>query len=150
MRNFFKRNIMEASFYLSAFAILISLVNLFWSIYIGLRDRGKLKATSKLYAENKDSGVSYIKVKAVNHGRRAIILTMLWVDFPNRPSIGTYLKDHALRLGENEEFTETIRAGDHYTFSQEGEEAIDLWFEDTLGKRYKVKNAKKHLKMLWS
>ena len=141
---------MEGLFYLSAClsacAILISLISLAWSIHIGRRDRGKLKATSKLYRS--DSGVPYLQVKAVNHGRRPVILTMLGADFPGGWG-GIYLEKGTFRLGENEAFEETVRAGDHYTMSHEGEEAIDLWFEDTLCRRYRVKNAKEHLKELW-
>jgi hypothetical protein len=137
--------IMKVSFYLSVCALLVSLFSLVWSIHIGRRDRGKIEATSRLI---KYGDTQCLEVKAVNCGRRPIILTMLWRDFKGG-AVGSYLKDHALRLGENEPFEITMRPGDTYTMSQEGEEAIGLWFEDTVGRRYKVKNAKKNLKKLW-
>lgn len=140
--------IMETSAYLAACAIVISFVSLAWAIHIGRRDRGKLKATSELCKEY-ESDFEYLRVKAVNCGRRPVILTMLGADFPSGHWLGTYLRDKMLHLSEGEAFEETIRAGDHYTMSDEGEEAIDLWFEDTLGQRYKVKKAKKHLKELY-
>jgi len=37
---------MEISLYLSIFAVLISCTSLIWSIYVGYRDRGNIKATS--------------------------------------------------------------------------------------------------------
>ncbi len=140
---------MEVLFYLSVCAISISLISLVWSIHIGRRDRGKLRATSRLYFNGPDSDVQHLEIKAVNHGRRPIILRILGSDFSDGSREGIYLKKGGLRLGENEEFEKTIRAGDSYSMSHEGEEAIDLWFEDTLGRCYRVKNAKENLEKLW-
>jgi hypothetical protein len=138
---------MKVSLYLSAFAILISLISLVWSIHIGRRDRGRIKATSKLLKSVSRS--LYLEVRAVNHGRRPVILTMLITDFANGSSFGSYLiPEEKCRLEEGEFFEQAIKAGDNYTISHEGVEAINFWFEDTLGNRYKVKNAKKHLKVL--
>jgi len=139
---------MEVSFYLSAGAILISISSLTWSIHIGRRDRGKLKATSKFYQPAPGYGSPYLKVKAVNHGRRPVILTMLGSDFSDGSSSTMVLKNHALRLGENEAYEEDLRVADGCTMTEEGEEAIDLWFEDTLGRRHKVENAKENLRKL--
>lgn len=140
---------MEVSFYLSACAISVSLISLVWSIHIGRRDHGKLKATSKLYYSGPESDVQYLQVRAVNHGRRPVILRMLGLDFGDGSWEGIYLKDGGLRLGENEVFEKDIRVGDSYSMSHECEEAIGLWFEDTLGRRYRVKNAKENLEKLW-
>jgi uncharacterized protein (DUF2345 family) len=62
---------------------------------------------------------------------------------------GSYIEEKEGRLAENEKYEITIRAGDSDTMSPDGEEAVDFWFEDTLGRRYKVKNAKENLKKLW-
>jgi len=51
---------------------------------------------------------------------------------------------------EGERYKIIIRPGDHYSFSHEGEEAINYWLEDTLGRRHKINNAKNHIKKLWS
>lgn len=141
---------MEVSFYLSVCAISVSLISLVWTIHIGRRDRGKLKASSTLYYSGLNSGVQHLEIKAVNHGRWPIILTMLGSDFPDGSWKGTHLEKGGVGLGENEAFKEHIRAGDNYSISDEGEEAIDLWFEDTLGRRYRVKNAKGNLEKIWS
>ena len=138
---------MEASFYLSVCALLVSLFSVVWSIHIGRRDRGKIEANSEL--SRSIGGVLCIEVKAVNRGRRPIILTKLWTDVQGGQSFGTYLKDEVLRLDENEQFKIEIPPGDKYTMSQKGERAIAFWLEDTLGRRYRVKNAKKNLKALW-
>jgi len=62
---------------------------------------------------------------------------------------GSYIEKKDSRLAENEKYEITIRAGDSNTMSPDGEIAVDFWFEDTLGRRYKVKNAKENLKKLW-
>ena len=48
-------------------------------------------------------------------------------------------------MGENEKFTEDIELTDRRLLSREGDAILDLRFEDTLGGRYRVKDAKKHL-----
>ncbi len=138
---------MEMSVYLSIGAFIISLCSLAWSIHIGRRDRGKLRTTCKLYST--ESNYRHLEVKAVNQGRRTVILAMFGANFPDGSWNGTHLEKPGIRVSENEAFTLSIKVGDHNILSPEGEEAIDLWFEDTLGRRYKVKNAKDNLRKLW-
>ena len=85
----------------------------------------------------------------MNHGRRPVILSMLGSKLSDGTWYGTYLKDRAVRLGENEAFSKTIEYDDYVDVLIEGDIPTDLWFEDTLGRRYKVKGAKEHLKKLW-
>lgn len=90
-----------------------------------------------------------MEVKARNYGRRPVILTALWSESSSGDAWCTDLENWAVRLGENDRFEITIEAYDTSTVSpMDGEEAVDLWFEDTLGRRYKIKNAKQHLKKL--
>ena len=66
-----------------------------------------------------------------------------------RRRIGIYIGGYktGVRLGENERFSESIDESHHMLFDQEtGAAVTNLWFEDTLGRRYPVRNAKKHLK----
>ena len=149
---------MEISLYLSIFAVLISCVSLIWSIYVGYRDRGNIKATSEIYyfeltsySEKPSKKIPKLKIKAVNCGRRPVILSMFGADYSNGSWSGTYIEKESGRLTENEKYEITINAEDRDTMSPdgEGEGAVDLWIEDTLGRRYKVKNAKENLKILW-
>lgn len=138
---------MEVSFYFSITAILISLASLGWSIHIGNRDKGKLLVKSKLY--NIDSG-PFIRIKAVNYGRRPIILTTLWACYPDKTASGTMLQEK--RLNENEQFERDINEHDLVYFDDEGneKEVIDYYLEDTIGRTYKVKNIKENLKTIKS
>jgi len=140
---------MGISLYLSIGAIIIASISLFWSIYLGYRDRGNIKATSKISYDGPDSKYFHLQVKTVNYGRRPVILSMFGADYSDGTRGGTYIEKESGRLTENEKYEITIRAGDSDTMSPDGEEAIDFWFEDTLGRRYKVKNAKENLKKLW-
>jgi hypothetical protein len=65
---------------------------------------------------------------------------------------GTYIGDHktGIRLGENEKFSEDIDDLHHMLFDHEKSVAVsDFWFEDTLGRRYPVKRAKKQLEQFF-
>jgi len=141
----------NATDYVAIAALLVSLTSLGFSIYFGFLDRSHLKASSKYNPEWEHSS-AHITVSAVNHGRRPIILTLFGGTYEDGNWEGTSLeKDRAgLRLDENERFQETIRSGHdmlHSTLT--GSRITDLWFQDTLGRRYKVKNSKKNVKLFW-
>ena len=144
---------MEISLYLSIGAIIIACISLFWSIYLGHRDRGNIKATSKIcytdiasYSEKPPTRYSYLEIKAVNCGRRPVILSMLGTDYSDGSWGDTLIEKEGGHLGENEEYKKTVNAGDSDMISSKGKITVDFWFEDTLGRRYKVKNAKENLK----
>jgi len=144
---------MEISFYLSILAILISCISLIWSIYVGYRDRGNVKATSEIdyieitsYSEKPSKIIPNLKIKAVNCGRRPVILSMFGADYADGTCNKTYIEKRSGRLSENEKYEITIVAGDSKIISPERGMATDCWFEDTLGRRYKVKNAEENLK----
>lgn len=142
----------DTSLHLSLIAILFSAISLIWSIHIGNRDRGKLRASSRIYKDA--SGNLFMEIKAVNCGRRPVILTMLRSHFADGTWSGVYLgNNNMLRLDEKESFKQTVRPGDNYTlFSDKGDvkETIDFSFEDTLGRVYRVKHARKHLRKIWA
>ena len=147
---------MGISLYLSIGAIIIACISLFWSIYLGYRDRGNIKATSEIYyieltsySEKPSKNIPNLKIMAVNCGRRSVILSMLGTNYSDGSWGGSYIEKENSHLAENEKYEKTFNAGDSDTMSPEGEIAVDFWFEDTLGRRYKVKNAKENLKKLW-
>lgn len=89
---------MGISFYLSIFAVLISCISLSWSIYIGYRDRGNIKATSEIYSNGPNSNIFHLQVKAVNCGRRPVIISMLGSDYSNGSRGGSYIEKEVGRL----------------------------------------------------
>ncbi|MHB8519975.1 MAG: hypothetical protein ACYDH9_04385 [Limisphaerales bacterium] len=103
------------------------------------------------YAAQEDRPPS-MRVEAVNVGRRAVILTLFGGYYEDGRWRGTYIGDSntGVRLGENERFTEDMDDRHHMLFDCEAEVAVtDLWFEDTLGRRYRVKGARKHLQQFF-
>jgi len=147
---------MGISLYLSIGVIIIACISLGWKIYLGHRDRGNIKATSNIYyidltsySEKPSKNIPNLKIMAVNCGRRPVILSMFGVDYFGGTQGGSYIDKKDGRLAENEKYEINIRVGDSNTMSPDGEEAVDFWFKDTLGRRYKVKNAKENLKKLW-
>lgn len=135
---------------ISALALVISVTSLGLSAHVAFRDRGRLRTKSTFYAAHEDRSPSMC-VEAVNAGRRPVILTVFGGYYENGQSRGTYIGDYktGVQLGENEKFSENIDALHHMLFDQEtGAAVTDLWFQDTLGRRHRVKGAKKHLQRL--
>ena len=138
---------MDASFYFSIIAILISLASFGWSIHIGNRDKGKLLVKSELYSMDKGKE-HFIRIKAVNYGRRPIILTTLWARYSDNTSSGTIWQEK--RLNENEKFEEDLTIHDLIYIDEDGneKEIVDYYLEDTVGRTYKIKNIREHLKRM--
>lgn len=146
---------MDLSLILSVIAIIISIISLSWNIFIGWRDKGNIKATSEIYyieiqkfVENKTIKIPKLKVKAVNCGRRPVILERLDIKYANNKYGEIPIDREAGYLSENESHELEIGPFDHNTFPSDGKNAVNLWFVDTLGKRYIVKDAIINLKKL--
>lgn len=139
---------MPSSEIISAFAFAISVTSLGLSAYVALRDRGRVRAKSTFYAATEGRPAS-MRVEAVNIGRRPVILTLFGGYYENGCWSAVHIGDYkrGVRLEENERFRENIDGLHHMLFYPEtGAAVTDLWFEDTLGRRYRVRGAKKNLK----
>ena len=146
-----------ASFWLSAVAIVVSIASFAHTIYRAWLDRANLRATSTFFGPSEYDSMPKMLVRITNSGRRPAILRLLGAQFGSGRWSGTYLgeKEKGHRLEENEWWEGTLRAHDHYLSApgnsdDAGEETMDLWFEDSLGQRYAVKDAKKHLAFLYA
>lgn len=135
---------------ISLVALFVSVVSLGFSTYFGLRDRAVLR-TSSSYSGGWEGGSASVTVSVVNAGRRPIVIRM-WAGAENDKNwVGTYIgaEQRGLRLGEHERFDLTLRSHDLYATTPEDDFWIaDLWFEDTLGRRHKVKDAKANIRKL--
>lgn len=132
-------------------ALAISLLSPLIAFSIGFRDRAVLRITSS-YVTAWNDGNPYVHVHIVNQGRRPIILRM-WagVEASGVGWVGTFLGDYkaGLRLGEHEIFEFQLRRDDLYAVTPEDDVIFsDLWVEDTLGRRHKVKDAKVNIAKL--
>ena len=134
----------QFSDYVSAIALVVALLSFVASFYFGFRDRVNVKAFSTYYE-------GYCSIKIVNHGRRAAIITMFGGDLENGYWQATHLGEKGLgiRLAEHEFHTENFSERDILAIGPDHEsEFINLWFEDSLGKRHLVKDSEEHLQRL--
>src|SRR6266404_3009204 len=141
---------MERPEIISVLALLLSVISLGFSVYFNFRDRANIKTSSKFYAASEFGSASF-HFTVVNAGRRPIILRMRGGVDKNGSWVGTHLgKDQTgLRLGEHERLDHSMKRDD--LFEQTPDDVItlvDLWVEDTLGRRYTIKDAKKNLALL--
>jgi hypothetical protein len=142
---------MPSSETISVVALAISATSLSLSVYMALRDRGRLRTKSIFYAAH-DGRPASMEVEAVNVGRRPVILRLVGGYYEDGGWNSQYIGDRktGVRLEENERFSENIDDLRYMVIDHEtGVAVTDLWFEDTLGRRYRVKGAKKHLEQFF-
>ncbi|MRW93919.1 hypothetical protein GJ699_28405 [Duganella sp. FT80W] len=109
------------------------------------RDRAILVATCK-HVKSISGGPGSIYVHIVNVGRRTTRVRMLAGSDNQGVWSGEYLDDDVsgLELTEHKMYETYLRRDDLYKFLPDGEIIVsaDLWFEDTLKRRHKVKGAR--------
>lgn len=139
---------LQISDWFSVAALLVSLVSLVMSLYTTMLDRVNIKAFSTLYMRHEYNPQTYIQIKVVNHGRRTAVLTMFGGDLKDGGWEGTHLGDKGLGLylAENEFHKLDLTPDRVFCVGPENDgEYVDLWFEDSQGRRYRVNDARKHL-----
>jgi hypothetical protein len=134
---------LQTSDWFAATALLVSIVSIGISLYATLRDRVKIKAFSNLYTDPHHNPHTWIVVTVVNHGRRTAVLTRFGGDFKGEGWQSTPLGDKGLGLHLAENEYHRIDLTPYGVLV--GGKYVDLWFEDSLGRRHRVKNARKHL-----
>ena len=131
-------------------ALLLSITSLGFSAYFGLRDRGRIRAESTYYPASEYT-YARMSITLVNEGRRPVVLRMLVGTNEQGKWTGEYLgkKKRGLRLGEHERLDITFEREDAIGMTAEDDIVFtDLWVEDSLGRRYRVRNASEHLQKL--
>jgi hypothetical protein len=134
----------------SAIALVVALTSLGFSIYNIMRDRGRVRVVSHFF-EPSEYGHGHIAIEIVNAGRRTVILTFLYFDDGTGHSVGNQFeggKPH-LRLGEHEPHRVVLHQEDlDQETPDDTVKAKTIWFEDTLGRRYKIKGIEKQIQQL--
>ena len=142
---------METSILIALAALTISLISLAFSVHFGLRDRCKLVTESRFFPED-EYGPAVVQIKIVNAGRRVAVLRVLGGYHVGGGSSGEILgKDrtgHA--LSEQESLERRYHWDNIHTLSPDGEIYTyeSLYIEDTLGRRYKIRDSKTNIKKL--
>ncbi|MGO3344843.1 MAG: hypothetical protein ACTIM4_07880 [Marinomonas sp.] len=136
-------------------AIVISLLSLGVSLFVVMRDRGRLKAECCVYRHEETDEYSHLYIKAVNSGRRPLTLHYLMGNYTEGEKSGYLVENGGLKLEEGEFHEQRIGRFDGMMihtgrFGEKDCELIDLYYIDTEGKKYKVKDSKKCISKLWA
>jgi hypothetical protein len=138
---------MNLSDIISAVALVVAVASLALSAFTLLQDRACL-VTKSQHFPHREGYPARMSVSVVNAGRRPVILRMWGSHDADGHWAGTLLGKDAkgLRLAENERHEFVLLKEDLLQVTpDEDVELCDIWFEDTVGRRYVVKEAKKNI-----
>ena len=120
----------------------------FWVIY---RDRSKLSIISQFYEGSPEYGPNRFMVKAVNKGKRPIYIRAVGGKLKKNGWMSTHVGDTEFgkKLEEGQYIQQEFTIDDIYTEGPDfSDEYVEMWIEDSLGKRYKIPKSKKYIKRL--
>jgi hypothetical protein len=141
---------MATSDVIASLALVVSVLSAAVTFYFHFRDRPDLILKSQ-FVSSYDPGTERIAISIVNAGRRPAILRMWAGEDTAGHWVGSYLGEGkaGLRLGENEHFEFSLPKQELQASTPDSEvEFIDIWVEDSLGKRHQVKDAKANIARL--
>ena len=136
---------------ISYVALAVSVFSVATSFYFGLRDRMKVGAYCTYYPAHPDYDRANLKIRAVNRGRRVAVLTLFGGDTTDGNWQGEGLGERGagLHLAEHEFYEREFYREDVEAISPDREsEFFELWFEDSLGRRHRVKGSKDGIRKL--
>ncbi len=149
---------MEFTEIIALSALVVSALAVFYSIKFGMRDRAHIKTKSifapELQTENAPFGPTSLIIEIRNHGRRVVQLEYLYFQYGKKGPANfaetfwrTEEDGSRGRLGEGGKYEHVIMPDhDSILWSDGDGPATDIYFQDTLGNQYYVKDAKKNLK----
>ena len=134
-------------------ALFVSIISISISIYVAHRDRAKLKASCRAIRHYETDEYAYLDIKIANHGRRPAILRYLWGVYDNGSVAGEQIDGNVV-LSEGLFYESKIGKYDGMMIHQDSDGGIynlvSLYFEDSVGKKYKVKRSKIEIAKLWA
>ena len=132
-------------------ALVISGLSFVVSFWIAFRDRSRLHLKSKFIENHPEYGPDQIWFKATNKGRRPIYIRMVGGNLRTHGWVGTHIgeTDFGLKLEEGQFYEAYWRKSDIFADGPDfDDEYVDIWLEDSHGKRHKVPNSKKYIQKL--
>ena len=126
----------------------LSFVVSFWNMF---RDRSRLNLKSKFIPAHPEYGPSRIWFKAINKGRRPIYIRTVGGKLSTHGWMGSHIgkTDFGLKLEEGQFYEKSWDINDIIVDGPDFEdEYVDIWIEDSHGKRYKVPDSKKYIQKL--
>ncbi len=135
---------MVTSDIIASLALVVSVLSAGVTFYFHFRDRPELLLKST-FTSGYDPGTERIVISIVNAGRRPAILRM-WAGVDAAGHwVGSYFGGEraGLRLGESEHFEFSLSKHELWASTPDAEvKFLDIWVEDSLGKRHQVKDSK--------
>ena len=138
-------------------ALLISILSLILSLYAVSKDRSRLKTESHAYRSQQTGEFSSMYIKAVNSGRRPVIITLVQgvYEGSHQSNVYTDYENKGIILNEGEFFEYRFGKYDGIMECDPEEQGDffnleDLFLVDSTGKKYHVKDAKKNIQLIKS
>jgi len=143
---------MDISIAIALGALVVSIASIAITVHFNLKENAKVKAFSTLLAGDEENEPK-IRVVALNVGRRATVIRSLVGMDDRKVWAGVILgqDNQGIRLGENERFEKTLTNTDLGFFWEENEiEFTELFFEDSVGRRHRIADSRKHIQDFWA
>ena len=149
---------LEVRDYVAILALIVSLISAGFSIGFGFYDRfPKIKTKSRFFPATQEpeqpGSPPLLIVDIANFGRRDVYLEYLYIQYGSRKAIrfaetmweedirGRY------RLTEEDRYEQVFDPdSDSILKDRDGNEATDIFFQDSLGRRYHAQNARSNIK----
>lgn len=147
---------MQFSDYISLIALFISMLSVGYSIWFGLRDRAHIRTKCEFFPANTDEDGPFsppvILIQIANYGRRPVYLEYLYFRY-GKGGGANYAetlwegdKYGRYQLDEGDKYEHFFEPDSDTIFTNEdGIRATDIFFRDSLGRDYHVKDARESI-----
>ena len=135
----------------SHIALIISSLSLSLSFWAVFKDRNRLAISSQFIDAHPDYGPDRISFRAVNKGKRPIYLRAIGGKLEKGGWLNIHIGDGELgkKLEEGQNYEDEFKIDD---IEAEGpdfsDQFIELWIEDSLGRRHKIPKSRKFINRL--
>lgn len=148
---------MNTSTLISILALVVSASSFGLSLFAAFRNSARVKVTSRFHPpqqsdEEQPADPPVLVIRVANHGRLAKKLEYMYVKYENGRSdfvtetLWSGDEHNHFRIGENDVYEHTITPdNDSVLVDEDGSQAVDIFFEDTLNHIYRVRSARKNI-----
>lgn len=135
---------------LSIAALFFSILSLGVSYYSIFLDRGRLRLKSNYYVTSEGAS-GYIRLYVVNIGKRPVVLKQWGGNAKDGTWAAESFNNGNLHLNEGQSHSWSVTRDAACYTDDDGNffEYIDLWVEDSAGKRHVFKDSHKHVRRFW-
>lgn len=142
---------------LSIVAIVLSVCSFALSAYVAFRDRSRLKTESHAYLHEQTGEYYSFYFKAINAGRRPLVLTLIEGSYENNHKCGILInyENKGIRLAEGEFYEHQFEIHDGIMVCDPQRygkffNLVDLSVVDSASRKYRIKDAKENIQLLWA